>query len=60
MCHQPFYDSSSDAKIVFSFGLAKYILFFFLLSLLNALELIAASFVALARKVRIRLRPICQ
>ena len=31
---------------------------FFLLSLLNALELIAASFVAPARKVRIRLRPI--
>ena len=30
---------------------------FFVLSLLNALELIAASFVALARKVRIRLRP---
>ena len=33
---------------------------FFLLCLLNALELTAASFVALARKVRIRLRPITQ
>jgi len=32
----------------------------FLLSLLNTLELIAASFVAPARKVRIRLRPITQ
>ena len=55
-----FNDSSSGAKIVFSFGLAKYILFFFLLSLLNTFELITASFVAPARKVRIRLRPITE
>ena len=37
---------------------AKSIQLFFLLSLLNAFKLIAASFVAPARKVRIRLRPI--
>ena len=60
MSHKTADGSLSGAKIVFSFGLAKYILFFFLLSLLNTFELITASFVAPARKVRIRLRPITE
>ena len=45
------------SKVTILFERAKSIHLFFPLSLLIALELIAASFVAPARKVRIRLRP---
>jgi hypothetical protein len=57
MFHQPYYDPSSGAKVNKSFERTKSIHLSFPLSLLIALELIAASFVAPARKVRIRLRP---
>ena len=51
------YDSSSGAKVIILSERTKSIQLFFLLSLLNTFELIAASFAALAKKVRIRLRP---
>ena len=60
MSHQPFYDSSSGAKVIISVERTKSIHIFFIRAcsmLFNALELIVASFVAPARKVRIRLRP---
>jgi hypothetical protein len=49
LSHQPYYGSSSGAKVNISFERAKSIHLFFPLSLLIALELIAAFFVALAR-----------
>ena len=58
LSHQPYYDSSSGAKVIILSERTKSIQLFFLLSLLNTFELIAASFAALAKKVRIRLRPI--
>ena len=51
------YGSSSSAKVIILSERTKSIQLFFPLSLLNAFELIVASFVASARKVRIRLRP---
>ncbi len=50
-----FFGLLSGAKVVFSFGLAKYNLFFFTLSLLVVHFINSDSFAALAIKVR-RLR----
>jgi hypothetical protein len=57
MSHLPYYGSPSGAKVIILFERAKSIHIFFYLSLLNTIELIAASFVAHGIKVRIRLRP---
>ena len=60
LSQQPYYDTSSGAKVVFSFVLAIFILFLVLLSLLVAHKVIATSCVASAQKVRIRLRAIIE
>ena len=58
--HQPFYDSSSGAKVNNSSERAKSIHIFFFWACSSLISYTAASFVAPAIKVRIRLRPITQ
>ena len=58
--HQPYYDPSSGAKVIILFQLSKSIHTFFFWACSSLISYTAASFVALAWKVRIRLRPITQ
>ena len=59
LSHQPYYDSSSGAKVMTIFEITKYIPVF-LASLLMTFETIVASCVTPVRKVDFRLRPITQ
>jgi len=55
--HQPYYGSSSGAKVNNSSERTKSIHIFFFRACSSLISYAAASFVAPARKVRIRLRP---
>ena len=60
MSQQPYYDSSSGAKVIILFEWTKSIHIFLFWACSSLTMQIVASFVAPARKVRIRLRPITQ